>query len=288
MVLDDTTNEFDPNAPTFGEKYAPPFMPVAIRDWQGREVARTYTDQYGMYNALVPSTYTIQVPQPSGVAPSILQACINSPTMADPANRHRIVADPLFQKQYSHFCYPLQYLPGKTTYLDTPVLPTGAFTGTGAFPVDAELPNRTPILASVNGTALNLGPYIVDRAPTPRRARSSITSAGTVQVPNPAYGGAGSPQPKLITRDYGFGSPPLNGAGFVTLGGQRIPYTSWSDTQITAVVPTLSGSERGRVRQEPHGRAGGRALPRRARRAPPTRVTGVAATTGASPSSASP
>ncbi len=62
MVLDDTTNEFDPNAPTFGEKYAPPFMPISIRDWQGREIAHTYTDQYGMYNALVPSTYTIQVP----------------------------------------------------------------------------------------------------------------------------------------------------------------------------------------------------------------------------------
>ena len=36
MVLDDTTNEFDPNAPTFGEKYAVPFIGVSIRDWQGQ------------------------------------------------------------------------------------------------------------------------------------------------------------------------------------------------------------------------------------------------------------
>ena len=89
MVLDDTTNEFDPNAPTFGEKYAPPFMPIAIRDWQGREITRTYTDQYGMYNALVPSTYTINPPEPSGVSPSILAACINPPTMPDPGGTTR-------------------------------------------------------------------------------------------------------------------------------------------------------------------------------------------------------
>ena len=87
MVLDDTTNEFDPNAPTFGEKYAVPFIGVAIRDWQGREITRTYTDQYGMYNALVPSSYTANPPQPSGVSPSILSACINPPTMPGPAGR---------------------------------------------------------------------------------------------------------------------------------------------------------------------------------------------------------
>ena len=47
FILDDTQNEFDPNAPTFGEKYAPPFMPVSVRDWTGREVNRTYSDAYG-------------------------------------------------------------------------------------------------------------------------------------------------------------------------------------------------------------------------------------------------
>ena len=91
-----------------------------------------------MYNALVPTTYTINPPEPSGVSPSILSACINPPTMPGPGGT--TVPDPHFQKQYSHFCYPLQYLPGKTTYLDTPVVPTGAFTGNGTLPVDAELP----------------------------------------------------------------------------------------------------------------------------------------------------
>jgi hypothetical protein len=55
-------------------------------------------------------------------------------------------------------------------------------------------------------------------------------------VPNPAYDGAGGLQPKLIARDYGFG--PSNPGGFVTLGGARIAYTSWSNLQITATVPS--------------------------------------------------
>ncbi len=82
LILDDLANEFDPNAPTFGEKYAPPFLPVSIRDWTGREITRVYSDEYGTYNALVPSTFTINLPMPSGVSPNMLTACMNSPTHA--------------------------------------------------------------------------------------------------------------------------------------------------------------------------------------------------------------
>jgi FtsP/CotA-like multicopper oxidase with cupredoxin domain len=231
FVLDDTANEFDPNSPQFGEKYAPPFLPIAIRDFNGREIGRTYTDAFGRYNMLVPSTYTANVPAPSGVSPSMLTACVNAATLANGA------ADPYFNRRYSQFCYTFQYMPGTTTYLDTPVLPTGAFTGADQFPVDAELPDRTPVIASVNGPALNIGPYVVDRGAGNAAARTIvITSAGNVQVPNPFYDGIGSAQPQLITRDYGFGTSALN--GFVRLDGFAIPVASWSNTSITAVVPT--------------------------------------------------
>ena len=229
MVLDDTTNEFDPNSPTFGEKYAVPFIGVSIRDWQGHEITRTYSDQHGMYNALVPSSYTANPPEPSGVSPSILAACINPPTMS--LANGSIVPDPHFQKQYSHFCYPLQYLAGKTTYLDTPVVPTGAFTGNGTFPVDAEFPDQTPVIASVTGPGVP-GPYIVDRADDASRT-IIITSAGTKEVANPAFDGDGTP-PKLIARDYGFGTSP----GTVLLGGIPLPAPTWGNDQITVVVPT--------------------------------------------------
>ena len=176
-----------------------------------------------MYNALVPSSYTANPPEPSGVSPQILAACINPPTMPGPGGT--TVPDPHFQKQYSHFCYPLQYLAGKTTYLDTPVVPTGAFTGNGTFPVDAELPTQTPVIASVMGQVSGApGPYIVDNGPADNASRTiviasaaSLTTNGLTEVPNPAFGAAG--EPKLVTRDYGFGTA----AGTVRLGGQAIP-----------------------------------------------------------------
>ena len=43
MILDDLANEFDPYSPSFGEKYAPPFMPVSIRDYAGNEINRVYS-----------------------------------------------------------------------------------------------------------------------------------------------------------------------------------------------------------------------------------------------------
>ncbi len=147
--------------------------------------------------------------------------------------------DPHFQKQYSHFCYTLKYLPGKTTYLDTPVLPTGAFTGNGTLPVDAELPSGTPVIASVSGPG-DLGPYIVDRPENASRtiviaSAASLTGDGLTEVPNPAWDGSGA-QPKLIKRDYGFGAA----AGTVFLGDAQLPAANvtWGNAQITAIVPS--------------------------------------------------
>ena len=222
-----------------------PFIGVAIRDWQGREITRTYTDQYGMYNALVPTTYTINPPEPSGVSPSILSACINPPTMPGPGGT--VVPDPHFQKQYSHFCYPLQYLPGKTTYLDTPVVPTGAFTGNGTFPVDAELPNGTPVdrvghrarpdrdpRRRARSGRHPYGPYIVDRGAADNAARTivitsaaSLTTDGLTEVANPAFDGTGvaaeADQARLRLWRRG---------GTVYLGGQPLPAANvtWSNT----------------------------------------------------------
>ena len=66
IILDDLANEFDKNSPQFGEKYAPPWLPISLRDWEGNEVNRVYADEYGAYNALVPSTYSIDPPFPLG------------------------------------------------------------------------------------------------------------------------------------------------------------------------------------------------------------------------------
>ena len=59
----------------------------------------------------------------------MLTGCMNDPVRcrnrADPSAS--MIIDPYFNRQYSQFRYTFQYMPGKTTYLDTPVLPVAAF-----------------------------------------------------------------------------------------------------------------------------------------------------------------
>jgi len=46
IITDDYTSEFDPFAPTFGEKFSPPDMPVSFKDWGGNEISRVYSDHW--------------------------------------------------------------------------------------------------------------------------------------------------------------------------------------------------------------------------------------------------
>ena len=218
MILDDTANEFDPNSPQFSEKYAPPWMPIGIYDWTGQLISHTYSDQYGRYNALVPSTYTTNIPAPSGMSPNMLTACMNdSNPAADPFGRHN--------PQYSSFCYTLQYMPGTTTYLDTPVVPVAAYAGPEQFPLDCELPTGEPRIYSVTNSA-GQGPYVAGAG-----EEITITALGLQPVPNPEYGISG--EPASIMRDYGFGAT----QGTVTVNGNPLTITGWSANSITATVP---------------------------------------------------
>ncbi len=247
FILDDTANEFDPNSPTFGEKHAPSWLPVSIRDWSGREIDRVYSDQWGAYNALAPSTYTINAPFPSGVAPNMLTTCMNDPgpikdTRAGSPTFGQMIIDPNFNRQYSQFCYTFQYLPGKTTYLDTPVVPVAAFAGPGQFPLDCEFDEGVPVIYSVEGktkggVSFN-GPYVPPPSADPNVwPRLTIVSAGMVEVPNPAFDGTPATT-KTIFRDHGFGA--AQGNGEVALNGVSLPIVSWSDGIIIASVPNAA------------------------------------------------
>jgi hypothetical protein len=216
MILDDTANEFNPASPQFGEKYAPPFVPVSFRDWTGREIVRVYADEWGRYNGLVPSTYTQNLPLPSGTSPNMLTACMNDAgpildTRVGSPTFGQMITDPNFNRQYSQFCYTFQYMPGITTYLDTPVVPVAAFAGPDQFQLDCELPSATPRIYSVSGP--QGGPIVMAAGDL-----VTITSMGSVEVPNPAYDGPNGIQPKTILRDYGFGGT----AGTLSVGGVDI------------------------------------------------------------------
>ncbi|MBN2432532.1 MAG: hypothetical protein JXQ27_13735, partial [Acidobacteria bacterium] len=230
FILDDTRNEFDPNSPQFGEKYAPPWLPVSVRDWAGREISRVYSDEFGRYNGLLPSTYTMNLPMPSGASPNMITVCLNDPGPIPNPNygqpgEPQFITDPYFNRQYSQFCYTFQYMPGTTTYLDTPVVPVAAFTGPAQFPLDCELPDGTPSIFSVSSA---LGGPVVS-APG---EQITIVSMGTTTVPNPQYDGLGGMFPKWTSRDYGFGTV----KGNVTIGGVPLANVVWTNDSISGTV----------------------------------------------------
>ncbi|MCF6252094.1 MAG: hypothetical protein L3J75_12600 [Methylococcaceae bacterium] len=238
-ILNDLGNEFDPNNPNFGEKFAPSFVPVGFYNFDGTEVNRIYTDEFGKFNALLPSTTTINVPMPSGVSPNMLTACMNDAGFVDnpnfdPANPTAApakIVDPLHNPVFSQFCYTFQYMAGGTTYLDTPVLPVSAFAGPSNFPVDCSAATSTPLIHQVtNGN--NEGPYINLASPIANKTLI-ISAQGPTLVPNPDFDG--TTNLRQITRDYNFGVNP----GIVTLGGTAIPAANvaWGSGSITVTVP---------------------------------------------------
>jgi len=226
IILDDTANEFDPLAPAFGEKYSPPFLPISVRDWTGKEIARGSSDKYGAYNFLVPSTFTADRPCPSGYSPNMLTVVLNSPgpvldTRVGSPTYGQYITDPFFNRQYSQFAYTFNYMPGTTTYLDTPVVPIAAFAGSSQNPVDVEFASGTPVIWSASGPAGN-GPYA-----NGDNVFIDIISAGQSEVPNPLFVPDG-PEPQTIFRDYGFGAA----QGKVTIGGLSVQIISWTPDVI--------------------------------------------------------
>jgi len=227
VITDDFTSEFDPFAPTFGEKFSPPDMPVSVKDWAGNEISRVYADHWGAYNGLTYSTWEVNPPNPTGYAPTMMVTCMNDPgTGATP--------DPLYNPQYSNFCYEIPFMPGQTQYMDTPVTPTSAFAGAGYNNPDCAYPDATPAISSVTSSDI-AGPWVSAAGHT-----LTINALGNQTVPNNAYSGPSATtapyNQKTITRHYGFGG--TQGTGSVTIGGILAPVTSWSDTQISVTAPT--------------------------------------------------
>jgi hypothetical protein len=100
LMTNDLANQLNPNNVGFGEKLGPSWIPISFQDWAGNEIARTYTDEFGFYNALVPSTYTINPPIPTGVSPNMVTVCLNHPgPIPDPNKAGLFIADPFFNRQ---------------------------------------------------------------------------------------------------------------------------------------------------------------------------------------------
>jgi hypothetical protein len=254
LSTNDFAGEFDPFSPQFGEKAAVANIPVAIKDFTGKEISRVYGDQWGRFNGKNYSSWTINPPSPSGFIPQMMIVCMNDPgpildTRPGSPTLGQMITDPFYNPAYSDFCYEQPFMPGQTQYLDTPVVPTMAFAAQYNLP-DCEYPDTTPAIKSVNASGTGQGPW-VDQ---PGRSLT-ITALGDKQVLNHAYSGPQadtSPfNQKFITRHYGFGeqcitpngSATCNTVSSVTIGGVNAPITAWTDSQITVTVPALTSAQ---------------------------------------------
>lgn len=222
FVNNDLSAEFRAGSPIFGEKASPAWVPVSLQDWQGNEITRVYADEFGSYNAMLPSTSTMNLPIPSGVSPNMITMVLNYPFLPDGT------IDPFYDPKYSVTPWTFDYWPGKTWYADTPLIPVAAFTGVPQNGPDVEPVTRTPVIKSVDGDNSNGGPVV---CVTPGTV--TVASLGLTQVLNPDFDPAINGSQAFITRDYGFGTV----QGTVVLGTTPLTVTSWSDASITATVP---------------------------------------------------
>ncbi len=246
VITDDFTSEFDPFAPQFGEKFSPANMPISTKDYLGNEVSRVYSDHFGLYDGLNYSSWDVDPPNITGYAPSMMVQCMNDPgpildTNPSSPTYQQMITDPLFDPAYSDFCYQLPYMPGLTTYLDTPVVPTQAFVGAGYNNPDCAYPDATPAIAEVDGD--QVGPWVAATGHA-----LTITALGNTPVTNYGYGGpSASVAPfdlKTVNRHYGFGaqctatSSTCTAVSSVKIGGIPATIGTWSDTTITVTVPS--------------------------------------------------
>jgi uncharacterized repeat protein (TIGR01451 family) len=234
IILDDFTAEFDPFSPQFGEKFAPSYLPISVKDWTGNEVNRVYSDQFGLYNGLNYSTWEVNPPNPTGYGPTMMTYCMNDANMTNDSMSGQSTPDSLFQPGYSQFCYELPSMPGQTGYFDTPVVPVQAFSEGYNHP-DCAYPDATPAIGSVTGDVA--GPWV-----SAAGAGHTITvnSLGNQSVEwygytGPAITKAPYNQPKSA-RNYGFGSA----KGTVKVGNVTVPAAdvTWGDATISFTAPS--------------------------------------------------
>ena len=228
MCLNDVLLDWDPESPFVNDNYGVPWIPVAFRDHLGNEVARVYTDEWGRYNALLPSTYTVNLASPTGVSPNMVNICLNDPgPIPDPLNAGQYITDPWYDLGYGTACYRFQFYPGRTTPTDTPVLPIAGLRGSPAR-LDCEFPDATPLIYSISGP--EGGPYVATAG-----SQITIAAVGDMEVPNPDYDPEVTASPTTIVRDYSFGPD----EGTVTVDGVPLTNLLWAGDglSIQATVP---------------------------------------------------
>ncbi len=120
FVNDNLNLETTPGVPQFGDKSGVPYVPVSIKDFSGKEVARVYTDQNGFFEALVPTNQRVNVPSPTGLGPNTLLVRANDRGPIDNP-------DPNFNPNYNTLLMVFQFYPGGANFADMALTPINGF-----------------------------------------------------------------------------------------------------------------------------------------------------------------
>lgn len=116
LLSDDLNLQTDPQSLFFGEKRNIPLTPIGIRDFTGRLITTVYSDPNGAFEVILPSTYTANVPSPSGISPGMYRVVGNDPGDPGAPNAN-------YNPDYQTLSLVFDVWPGKTTYADVALLP---------------------------------------------------------------------------------------------------------------------------------------------------------------------
>ena len=227
-VFNDLVLEFNPDSPNASGNFGVPYLPVAIKDWKGTEVARFYTDQWGHFDGLVPTNYDIVPPIPLGLVLSMLSVVPNDPgpildTRPGSATFNQWITDPWYNPAFSRDIVRenWEFYPGRTTFVDTIVLPVGAFSGNRS-PLNCAYTDKVPELRSTDKVIVSAGDMV------------TLTAMGTVNVPNPNFDPTATGGPNanpLVVWDHSFGPPLPNSKLFIN--NVEVTNRTWAADGLT-------------------------------------------------------
>ncbi len=208
LIVDDLNYSTDKRTVLFGDKGGAANAPVGIYDFTNRLVYTAESDFNGYYDVLLPSSDHISCPTPSGVCQNMYRFVGNDPGTPGHLNANY---NPRFRTIATEF----EALPGVTIPTDLAPTQVGVSLGTpGTSP--------TAVKCMINPAAPQL--FSVSR-PFVRSGDSG--SARTITI-----------------KGLGFGQ--AKGTGNVYLGATALATTSWTDTQIVAMIPAV-GTATGQV-----------------------------------------
>jgi len=294
LVTDRLRVETDPDSPRYGKPRGIPNIPVGIRDYSSRLLETVYTDEYGFYEAVLPSTQSGPCQTPVGACPATYVFVINDPhgertatgTVNAPGtvvrgtgthfgtevsvgdrirvgNEVRVVTDvtnstflsvdkawaragtgkalyvltanPSFNPNYLTDSLAFEVMPGKTTFLDTPLDPiSGAtcsdYTGPEFFAVEPSNGDGDPADADSGLVIMRHLPGTSElRNVTIRGLGFGVARTNALFPSQPGYVALIHPNgTRYVLDDDSY------------YGGPESP--NWSDEQITFRFPRMIGS----------------------------------------------